>query len=281
MGASQKEEVKPADDDESFKDNTYQCCDCNQDWVDTADDQQFRWDKGFAETPKRCKDCRWAKKVRMEGGDPEAKGKSKGKKGKSGDNALTVFVRGLPFSTTEEVLQKDFAECGELVSCRMPLNDEGSCKGIAFIAYADKDSMDKALAFNETDYGGRTIYCVPASDKPDGKGKGKDGKDGKGKGKGGDNELTVCVRGLPFATTEEALKKDFAECGELKSCRMLLNEEGQCRGIAFIAYADKEGMDKALAFNETDYGGRTIYCSPAADKPDGKGKGKDGKDKGK
>merc|ERR1712070_692150 len=135
MGASQKEEVKPADDDESFKDNTYQCCDCNQDWVDTADDQQFRWDKGFAETPKRCKDCRWAKKVRMEGGDPEAKGKSKGKKGKSGDNALTVFVRGLPFSTTEEVLQKDFAECGELVSCRMPLNDEGSCKGIAFIAF--------------------------------------------------------------------------------------------------------------------------------------------------
>lgn len=186
--ASQKEETvscKPVEDDESFKDNTYKCCDCSQDWVDTADDQQFRWDKGFAETPKRCKDCRWAKKVRMEGGDPEAKGKSKGKKGKSGDNALTVFVRGLPFSTTEDVLQKDFAECGELVSCRMPLNEEGNCKGIAFIAYADKESMDKAIAFNETDYGGRTIYCVPAADKPDGKGKGKDGKDkGKGKGKG-------------------------------------------------------------------------------------------------
>jgi len=138
--------------------------------------------------------------------------------------------------------------------------------------------MDKALKFNETDYGGRTIYCSPAADKPDGKGKGKDGK----KGKSGNNELTVFVRGLPFATTEEALKKDFAECGEVESCRMLLNDEGQCRGLAFIAYSDKEGMDKALKFNETDYGGRTIYCSPAADKPDGKGKGKDGKDgKGK
>jgi len=185
--APKKEEAvsKPADDDESFKDNTYKCCDCGEDWVDTADDQQFRWDKGFAETPKRCKDCRWAKKVRMEGGDPEAKGKSKGKKGKSGDNALTVFVRGLPFSTTEDVLQKDFAECGEIVSCRMPLNDDGNCKGIAFIAYVDKEGMDKAVAFNETDYGGRTIYCVPAADKPEGKGKGKDGKDkGKGKGKG-------------------------------------------------------------------------------------------------
>merc|ERR1719454_1875674 len=180
-----------AADDDEWKDNTYQCIDCNKDWVDTADDQQFRWDKGFAETPSRCKDCRWAKKVRMEGGDPTAKGKGKGKKGNDGGgNENTVFVRGLPFATTEEALNKDFGECGEIVSCRMPLNDEGACKGIAFIKFTDKDSMDKAIAYNETDYGGRTIYVVPAADKPEGKGKGKDGKgkdgkDGKGKGKDG------------------------------------------------------------------------------------------------
>merc|ERR1719247_54761 len=121
----------------------------------------------------------------MEGGDP-SKGKSKGK-GKGGhDNENTVFVRGLPFATTEEALKKDFGECGEMVSLRMPLNDQGSCKGIAFI---------------ETDYGGRTIYVSPAADKPEGK-----GKDGKGKSKGKDgkgrDENTVFVRGLPFATTE-------------------------------------------------------------------------------
>merc|ERR1719444_237643 len=153
-----KEDVKKAApapvvaaDDEEFKDNTYKCCDCSEDWVDTADDQQFRWDNGFAETPKRCKDCRWAKKIRMEGGDPTAKGK--GKKGKSGGDENTVFVRGLPFGTTEDVLTKDFSECGEIESLRMPLNDEGACRGIAFIKYSNKEGMDKAMAFNETDYG--------------------------------------------------------------------------------------------------------------------------------
>merc|ERR1712139_440310 len=72
---------------------------------------------------------------------------------------------------------------------------EGSCKGFCFIKYADKEGMDKALKFNETDYGGRTIYCSDAAIKPegkgkgkDGKGKGKDGKDGKGKGKGKDGK---------------------------------------------------------------------------------------------
>merc|ERR1719174_2303314 len=167
--------------------------DCSEDWVDTADDQQWRYDKGFAEVPKRCKDCRWAKKVRMEGGDPSKGKDGKGKsKGKAGGDENTVFVRGLPFSATEEALNKDFGECGEIVSLRMPLNDEGSCRGIAFIKYTSKEGMDKAMAFNETDYGGRTIYVTDAAIKPegkgkgkDGKGKGKDGKDGKGgKGKG-------------------------------------------------------------------------------------------------
>merc|ERR1712072_162198 len=171
-----------------------------------------------------------------------------------GDNEHTVFVRGLPFATTEEALKKDFAECGEIASLRMPLNDQGSCKGIAFVKYTSKEGMDKAIAFNETDYGGRTIYVSPAADKPEGKGKdgkgkskGKDGKDG---GKGRD-ENTAFVRGLPFATTEDALKKDFAECGEIVSLRMPLNDEGSCRGIAFIKYSDKGGMAKAMEFNET------------------------------
>merc|ERR1711865_297882 len=178
--------------DEEWKDNAYKCIDCSEEWFDTAEDQQFRYDKGFAETPKRCKDCRWAKKVRMEGGDPTAKGKGKGKKGAGGDEN-TVFVRGLPFAATEESLNKDFGECGEIVTLRMPLNEEGSCKGFCFIKYTDKEGMDKAMKFNETDYGGRTIFCSDAAIKPEGKGKGKDGKgkgkdggkDGKGKGKKG------------------------------------------------------------------------------------------------
>ena len=81
-------------------------------------------------------------------------------------------------------MKKDFGECGEIVSLRMPLNDEGSCRGIAFIKFVAKEGMDKGIAFNETDYGGRTIYCVDAADNAGGKGKGKDGKGKDGKGKG-------------------------------------------------------------------------------------------------
>merc|ERR1712187_352403 len=93
-------------------------------------------------------------------------------------------VGGLPFSATEEALKKDFAECGEIVNFRLPLNDEGKPRGIAFIEFKDKESCDKALKFHETDYGGRNL-SVKMSGADAGKGKGKDGKDkGKSKGKG-------------------------------------------------------------------------------------------------
>jgi len=272
--APKKEEPVPAAapakaaEDEEFKDESYKCCDCSEDWVDTAADQQFRWDKGFAETPKRCKDCRWAKKVRMEGGDPTAKGKGKGK----GNKELEVFIGGLPFSTTEDVLRKDFEECGTIVNFRMPYNDEGNSRGIAFCEYADKESCEKALKFHETEYGGRYLSVRMSGDD---KGKGK-GKDGKGKGKG-NKEFEVFIGGLPFATTEEALKKDFAECGEIVNFRMPLNDEGNARGIAFVEFKDKEACEKALKFNETDYGGRSLSVKMSGD---GGGKGKDG-DKGK
>jgi len=194
----------------------------------------------------------------------------------------------LPFSTTEDVLTKDFAECGEIVALRMPLNDEGNARGIAFVEYKDKDACDKALKFHETEYGGRWLSVRMSGDTSgkDGKGKGKDGKgkDGKGKAKG-NKEFEVFVGGLPFSTTEEGLKKDFAECGEIVSLRMPLNDEGNARGIAFIEYSDKESCDKALKFNETDYGGRTLNVRMSGDGggKDGKskGKGKDGKGKGK
>merc|ERR1712054_588748 len=93
---------------------------------------------------------------------------------------------------------------------------------------------------------------------------------------------TVFVRGLPFSVEEEALKKDFAECGEIESLRLPINEEGKPRGIAFIKYTSKEGVEAALKFDDTEYGGRTINVSKAGEGgkgKDGKGKGKDGKGK--
>merc|ERR1712087_719373 len=104
----------------------------------------------------------------------------------------TVFLRGLPFSVTEEELRKDFAECGEIERLTLPLNDEGKPKGIGFIKYKIEEGVDAALKFDSTEYGGRTINVSKAGEGgkgKDGKGKGKDSK-GKGKGKKGKGKVS-------------------------------------------------------------------------------------------
>merc|ERR1719253_1844559 len=199
------------------------------------------------------------------------------KKEGGGGEELTVFIGGLSFSLDEAQLRKDFTECGEIEKLNMPMNEEGKPKGFAFITYKDKAGVEAALKFDGEEYSGRNLKVNRAGDKSakgKGKDKGKDGKGGKGKG---NNDLTAFVRGLPFSVEEAQMRKDFEECGEIVSLRLPMNEEGKPKGIAFVEFKEKEGFEAALKFNETDYGGRTIYVSKAGE---GGGKGKDG-DKGK
>merc|ERR1712087_22260 len=55
-----------------------------------------------------------------------------------------------------------------------------------------------------------------------------------------------------------------------------MNDEGRPKGFAFIPYKSEEGVTKALEFNETDYGGRTIKVNKAGDRPAGGKEGKKG-----
>ena len=47
-----------------MEDKTLKCQDCGKDFIFTAREQEFYAQKGFSE-PKRCKECRDAKKAQM------------------------------------------------------------------------------------------------------------------------------------------------------------------------------------------------------------------------
>jgi len=97
-------------------------------------------------------------------------------------------------------------------------------------------------------------------------------------------QLTVFIGGIPWSCSEDTVRKDFAECGEIERLSMPINDEGQPKGFAFITYANKAGVDAALKFDGDDYGGRTLKVNVAGAKGSGKGqkgKGEKGKGKGK
>lgn len=50
-------------------DETIRCVDCHRDFTHTVKEQQFYQEKGFTQPPKRCKECRQAKKAERGGGN--------------------------------------------------------------------------------------------------------------------------------------------------------------------------------------------------------------------
>jgi len=167
------------------------------------------------------------------------------------------------------------------------LKDDSTPKGIAFITFKTKEGVTAALKFDGQDYGGRTLVVNLAGGSAKGKGekgKGKD-KNEKGKGKTDRNdELTALVGGLPYDTEESALKEEFASCGEFERFSMPKHESGTPKGFAFIQFKTQDALDKALAKDGQDFGGRYLGVKKASDGGKGKGKdgkGKDGKGKGK
>ena len=52
----------------SFQDKTINCVDCGQDFIFTAGEQEFYEQRGLTNQPRRCPDCRRARKAQQGGG---------------------------------------------------------------------------------------------------------------------------------------------------------------------------------------------------------------------
>jgi len=50
-----------------FQDKSIQCCDCGTTFTFSADEQEFFASKGYVNDPKRCPECREARKAQRSG----------------------------------------------------------------------------------------------------------------------------------------------------------------------------------------------------------------------
>jgi RNA recognition motif-containing protein len=73
--------------------------------------------------------------------------------------AARLYVGNLSYGTTQETLEKTFAEFGEVVSVNLITDRQtGRPKGFAFVELGDSEQADAAkAALNGTDLDGRTI----------------------------------------------------------------------------------------------------------------------------
>ena len=73
------------------------------------------------------------------------------------------------------------------------------------------------------------------------------------------------VGGLPYSTTEDALREHFAQAGEVVSAVIIMDKmSGRSKGFGFVEMASDEDAQKAISmFNDQDFGGRKLTVNEA------------------
>jgi len=80
----------------------------------------------------------------------------------------TIYVSNLPYSCTEKDLKELFADCGKILSIRIPENRQTKqSKGFAFITMDNEKSARKALNYDGHKFYDRKLKVSKAEKKPE------------------------------------------------------------------------------------------------------------------
>lgn len=80
------------------------------------------------------------------------------------------------------------------------------------------------------------------------------------------------VGGLPYSTTDDALRNAFSEAGTVETAAIIKDKiSGRSKGFGFVEMSTDEEAQKAIdAFNGKDFEGRTLTVNearPMEDRP--------------
>ncbi|XP_051726807.1 RNA-binding protein 28 isoform X2 [Ctenopharyngodon idella] len=184
--------------------------------------------------------------------------------------AVTLFVRRLPETTTNERLAKVFSEIGPLKNCFVVRDREtGKCRGIGYVTFSMEEDAQRAIK-EVKEYDKQKIFVTVAKKKPDHKKKKKKEKTEEGSGdkeKPGKPEkptetkspekftgikkknlkARLIIRNLSFKCEEDDLKKIFSKFGTVLEANIPLKPDGKKRGFAFVQFKCMSEAGKALA----------------------------------
>nr|XP_046156087.1 nucleolin isoform X1 [Oncorhynchus gorbuscha] len=175
----------------------------------------------------------------------KARSKGNSQDEKKDRDARTLFVKNLPFSATEDDLKEVFADAVEI---RIPPGQDGSNRGIAYIAFKTEAMADKMLTEAQgADVQGRSIMVDYTGIKSQ--------KGGRPPAQAAAESKTLIVNNLSYSATEDSLQSAFEGAVSIR----VPQNNGRPKGFAFVEFESAEAAKEALDnLNGTEIEGRQI-----------------------
>ncbi|KAL3901729.1 MAG: hypothetical protein SGCHY_000357, partial [Lobulomycetales sp.] len=164
----------------------------------------------------------------------------------------TLFVRNVPFSTTNEQLEEFFSDVGPIRSCFI-VRENGESKGFGYCSFAINEDAKRALKKTQfTD--GRVLKLEFAKRRASEKSAPKIPKKPRPLTQLRNIKCSkpcIVVRNLAFHCTEAEIREAFEPFGTIKECRMAMSSSGddgkeKFRGFCFIEYEAMAEANKAV-----------------------------------
>lgn len=154
--------------------------------------------------------------------------------------AGNIFIKNLDKVIDNKSIFDTFSLFGNILSCKVAVDDEGNSKGYGFVHFETEESALKAIAkVNGMLLNGKKVFVgkfQPRAARL------------KDLGETAKRFTNVFVKNFGENLDEEKLEKIFSKYGKITSCAIMTDAEKKSKGFGFVAFANPE--DAEVAVNE-------------------------------
>ena len=149
--------------------------------------------------------------------------------------AANVFISNIEKSITSYQFEDTFAQCGEILSCKIVTDESGSSKGFGFVQYADESSARAAIEkVNGMLIKGQKVYV--GLHKPRAQKKGERTSFLKQRFQ----SLNLEEKNLNRRIDDDRLGNEFADHGTIVSAKVMRNGQSISKGYGFVSLENRD-----------------------------------------
>ncbi|KAG5992289.1 Protein phosphatase PP2A regulatory subunit B [Claviceps lovelessii] len=170
-----------------------------------------------------------------------------------------VFIKNLDVAIDNKALHDTFAAFGNILSCKVAQDENGSSKGYGFVHYETDEAAQQAIKHvNGMLLNEKKVYVGHHIPKKDRQSKFDEMKA---------NFTNIYVKNVSPDASDEEFRDLFERHGEITSSSLARDPDGKSRGFGFVNYTTHEAAAKAVEeLNGRDFRGQDLYVGRAQKK---------------
>jgi polyadenylate-binding protein len=169
-----------------------------------------------------------------------------------------LFIKNLDKDIVVRDLYDTFSTLGDILSCKIPVDEKGVSKGYGFVHFASKEAAENAISrLNGALLKGKKIFVghfIPRNQRAN---------------QGGGDRVfnNLFIKNFGKDMDNARLKQMFEEFGEITSVKVEIDDNGMSKGFGFVCFKDSESAIEAVqAKHQSEHNGQQIYVARAMKK---------------